>query len=82
MAAKDVAIYNIAVSLGLLLNVPLLGVNRILLPVAAGLHSEDKEEELLVTYKSVSRWCMKRTPPRHLPGFGLMISQTYCPSFR
>jgi O-antigen/teichoic acid export membrane protein len=63
LAAKDVAIYNIAVSLGLLLNVPLLGVNRILLPVASGLHSEDKEEELAVTYKSVSRWCLVTVLP-------------------
>lgn len=63
LAAKDVAVYNIAVSLGLLLNVPLLGVNRILLPVASGLHSEGKEEELTVTYKSVSRWCLVTVLP-------------------
>jgi len=63
LAAKDVAIYNIAVSLGLLLNMPLLGVNRILLPVASDLHSEDKEEELAVTYKSVSKWCLVTVLP-------------------
>jgi O-antigen/teichoic acid export membrane protein len=63
LAAKDVAIYNIAVSLALLLNVPLLGVNRILLPVASGLHSVEKEVELAVTYKSVSRWCLVTVIP-------------------
>ena len=30
---------------------------------------------------TVSRWCINRTPSRHLPGLGLMMSQMYWPTF-
>lgn len=63
LAAKDVAIYNVAVGFALLLNVPLLGVNRILLPVVSGLIGVEKEKELSVTYKNVSRWCLVTVLP-------------------
>lgn len=63
LAARDVAVYNVAIGFALLLNVPLLGVNRILLPVASGLLGMEKEDELSVTYKNVSRWCLVTVIP-------------------
>ena len=54
--AADAGIYNIAITLALLLTLPLTGINRILLPVASELFSKGAQEELANTYKTMSRW--------------------------
>ena len=58
LGARDTGIYNIAISLAIILTIPLTGINRILLPVTSELYSKGRKKDLAITYKTMSRWCL------------------------
>jgi O-antigen/teichoic acid export membrane protein len=60
---SDVGLYTLAMTLGLLLTLPLTVINRILLPVASELFSKGLIDELRMTYKVISRWGLTSVLP-------------------
>jgi len=63
LSDSQVGFYNAALPIAMLITIFLFGINRITLPVASELFSQNKEHELVLIYKTTARWSLMITIP-------------------
>ncbi len=61
--AQEVGVYNVGVSLALLLNLPLVALGFVYLPIAGELFAKNRMTDLARTYQVLTKWVFSATLP-------------------